>query len=262
MTPGTAVDPQRPDVLVFVDLDDSVFNSARKCQPGVALEPAALLKNGDVISFTSPRQRALLQWLHLGARVIPVTARSVEGFARVLVDFPGTAVVSFGGVILDAQRRPDPRWAQRMAVELAPARAPMEAACAAAQAWIAEHRLDAWAKVVVEGGHAQYLLAKHRGADAQALAELGARVLRPWAASQPGWRVFQNDNNLTLLPPGLDKAHAVAHLMAEVRAAQGRDIVTIGIGDSLSDAGFLALCDYAMAPQGTQLGRRFLEAMG
>lgn len=257
---STAVLAHGTPVFVFVDLDDSLFNSARKCPPGVQLEPAALLKNGAVVSYTNPRQRALLHWLRQGATIVPVTARSAEGFGRVLVDFHGTAVVSFGGVILDAQRQPDPHWTQRMHVELATTREPMQQVCHAVSAWIAEHQVDAWAKVVEEGGQAQYLLAKHQSADAQALAQLAEQVLRPWAASRPGWRVFQNDNNLTLLPPGLDKAHAVAYLMAELRAAHG-DIVSVGIGDSLSDAGFLSLCDYAMAPKGTQLGQRLWECL-
>lgn len=246
-------------VFVFADLDDSLFNSARKCPPGVSLEPAALLKNGEVVSYTNPRQRALLHWLRQGATIVPVTARSAEGFARVLVDFPGMAVVSFGGVILDAQRQPVPRWAQRMQAALAVSREPMQQACASMSAWLVEHEIDAWVKVVEENGQAQYLLTKHRAADAQVLAQLAERMLRPWVATRPGWRVFQNDNNLTLLPPGLDKSYAVAYLMAELRA-QG-DIVTVGIGDSLSDAGFLSLCDYAMAPQGTQLGQRLWECL-
>ncbi len=252
---------QNVGVFVFVDLDDSLFNSARKCPSGVPLVPAALLKNGDIVSYTTPRQRALLHWLRQGATIIPVTARSAEGFARVLVDFQGLAVVSFGGVILDAQRQPDPHWARRMQVELACSLEGMRQACAASLAWIAKHPIDAWVKVVEEGAQAQYLLAKHRGSDAQQLGQLADQVLRPWAACHPGWRVFQNDNNLTLLPPGLDKAHAVSYLIAQLRAKQS-DIVTVGIGDSLSDVGFLSECDYAMAPQGTQLGRRLSESLG
>ena len=72
-------------VFVFADLDDSLFNSARKCPPGVPLEPAALLKNGEVVSYTNPRQRALLHWLRQGATIVPVTARSAEGAGG----FPG-----------------------------------------------------------------------------------------------------------------------------------------------------------------------------
>ncbi|MDO9353946.1 MAG: hypothetical protein Q7T55_09635, partial [Solirubrobacteraceae bacterium] len=69
--------PGAPPLFVFVDLDDSLFSSARKCAPGEVLQPAALLKNGATISFTNARQRALLAWLDRGATLIPVTARSV-----------------------------------------------------------------------------------------------------------------------------------------------------------------------------------------
>jgi len=250
-TDGTAA------VFVFVDLDDSLFNSLRKCQPGVDLQPAALLSNGEVISYTSPGQRALIHWLHTGAHVIPVTARSSEAYARVLVDFKGPAIVSFGGVILDANRQPDPKWHARMQSELSSVRPLLEEAREMALSHISDCGVDAWAKVVEESGQMQYLLLKHRGADGQALAEIGDTCLRPWAASRDGWRVFQNDNNLTLLPPALDKSHAVAYLMESLRADRG-DIVTVGIGDSLSDSRFLSLCDYAMAPRGTQLSRRLL----
>ena len=36
-------------VYAFVDLDDSLIASARKSRPGVSLQPAALLKNGETI---------------------------------------------------------------------------------------------------------------------------------------------------------------------------------------------------------------------
>jgi hydroxymethylpyrimidine pyrophosphatase-like HAD family hydrolase len=244
-------------VFVFVDLDDSLFNSLRKCQPGVHLQAAALLSNGEVVSYTSPAQRALIQWLHLGAHVIPVTARSMEGYARVLVDFHGPAIVSFGAIILNQQGQPDAQWQQRMALDLLAAKPLLQEACESVLQHIAQEGIDAWAKVVEELGQMQYLLLKHRSADAQALARISDFCLKPWAAHRPGWRVFQNDNNLTLLPPALDKAHAVEYLMNMLRAEHGH-IVTVGMGDSLSDSGFLSLCDYAMAPKGTQLAQRLL----
>lgn len=244
-----------PAIYAFVDLDDSLFCSARKCPPGVELQPAALLQNGETISFTSPRQRMLLGWLQQGAQMIPVTARSVQGLARVLLAFDGPAVASFGGVILDAQRRPDPLWAERMHAALAPSAPLLAQACEEVGAAIAARGMDAWTHLVYEDGLAHYLLAKHRAADVATLHDLRTHVLQPWGAMHPGWRVFQNDNNLVLLPPGLDKSHAVAHLQAQLRARHG-EILSIGIGDSLSDAAFLGLCDYAMVPHRTQLSQR------
>lgn len=250
-----------PPLFVFVDLDDTLFCSARKCPPGALLEPAALLQDGAVISYTSPGQRRLLHWLKQGATLIPVTARSLDGYARVLLKFEGPAVVSFGAVILDNAGRPDPIWADHMRATLAAAQPLLTRVGEALNAAIAARGLDAWARGVDEFGQTQYLLAKHRGADVLALDALRIEVLQPWAASRPGWRVFQNDNNLVLLPPGLDKANAVAHLMAGLRGQHG-DILSIGIGDSFSDAGFLGLCDFAMTPSRSQLAQRLFATEG
>lgn len=245
----------RPPLFVFVDLDDTLFCSARKCLPDARLEPAALLLDGSVISYTNPGQRRLLHWLRQGATLIPVTARSLAGYSRVLLPFEGPAVVSFGAVILDNARQPDPLWERHMRAALAPAQPLLTQAGEMLNAAIAARGLDVWARGVDEFGQTQYLLAKHRSADVLALNTLRTEVLQPWAAGRPGWRVFQNDNNLVLLPPSLDKALAVAHLMAGLRGEHG-EILSIGIADSFSDAGFLGLCDFAMIPTRAQLAQR------
>lgn len=48
---------------------------------------------------------------------------------------------------------------------------------------------------------------------------------------------------MTLLPEGLRKERAVAHAMARLRPG-----LTVGVGDSLSDLAFLALCDQVVMP--------------
>ncbi|MET0580908.1 MAG: hypothetical protein ABWZ08_02925 [Pseudoxanthomonas sp.] len=248
-------DARQPTVFVFSDLDDTLFSSGRKRTPGPGSQPAALLRNGDVVSYSDGRQRALLDWLMRDAHLVPVTARSVEAYRRVLLSFPGPAIVSFGGVLLDAAGQEDTEWAAHMAQVLAPAAPLLQEACALLQSAIAARGLDAWARVVQEGGLAQYVVAKHREHDANALAQLDAEVLEPWLARHPGYRSHQNANNLALLPPGLDKSAALAFLLPRLRQAHG-EIVTIGFGDSYSDAAFMALCDYGMTPGGTQLGHR------
>src|SRR5687768_4814356 len=71
--------------IAFVDLDDTLFSSLRKQPPQPSgLEPAALLRNGELISWSNPAQRALLAFLQASAEVIPVTARNVGAFRRVL----------------------------------------------------------------------------------------------------------------------------------------------------------------------------------
>jgi len=247
-------EPRRsPPVFVFSDLDDTLFCSVRKRALTSDSQPAATLKNGDIISYSSEGQRAFLDWLMRDAHVVPVTARSVEAYRRVLLSFPGPAIVSFGGVLLDPDGHEDAEWASHMAQVLAPAAPLLQDACAVLQAAIDERGLNAWARVVVEGGLAQYVVAKHRDHDVQALTQLKAEVLQQWVTQHAGYRMHQNDNNLALLAPGLDKSAALAFLLSRLRQEHG-DIVTVGFGDSYSDADFMALCDYAMAPGGTQLG--------
>jgi hydroxymethylpyrimidine pyrophosphatase-like HAD family hydrolase len=93
------------------------------------------------------------------------------------------------------------------------------------------------------------------------LAPIEAEVVRPWIeGGNPDYVVHRNGNNLAILPKALDKANAVAHVTALLRAEHG-DIVTFGMGDSRSDARFMAACDYAIVPRATQLARLTVEAL-
>ena len=64
--------------------------------------------------------------------------------------------------------------------------------------------------------------------------------------------MHRNGNNAAFLPPFLGKEHAVAYLLPELRRRHP-DAPVIGIGDSLTDAPFMQLCDFAMMPAGSQL---------
>jgi hypothetical protein len=68
--------------LVFVDLDDTLFQTARKMPEGVARAVATLDVNGQPNGFMTPVQQALVDWLLGSADVVPVTARSVEAYSR------------------------------------------------------------------------------------------------------------------------------------------------------------------------------------
>ncbi len=59
------------------------------------------------------------------------------------------------------------------------------------------------------------------------------------------------------MPPFLGKAHAVARLLPRLRQAHPEAPI-LGFGDSLTDAPFMALCDYAVTPTGSQLAARLL----
>ncbi len=235
--------------IALVDLDDTLFQTLGKCPPDVpaeALAPMGYARDGAPLSYATPRQLSFLSWLSESTLLVPVTARSRDALERVRIDWT-RAICAHGGLILDSAGEPDERWQSRIAGQ---AKAHAEALATlerevAAQARGAALRI----RILEENGLPLYLLVKHDHGDALALAEVIERVAPKVPA---GWTIHRNGNNAAFLPPFLGKQHAVTYLMSELRG-QYPDAPIIGIGDSLTDAPFMALCDFAMMPTRSQL---------
>ena len=242
--------------FALVDLDDTLFQTLRKCPDHIAradLQPVAFDREGAPLGFATPCQQAFLEWLTATAVVVPVTARSKEALGRVCLPFT-VAVCAHGGVVLGAEGRVEPRWAAHVVREAAPYADELEKISQALQASAQADGTALNVRVLSENGCRLYVLAKHPKADDAAL----HRVARTVGATLPSnWTLHLNSNNAAFLPPFLGKRQAVASLLPELRAREPRAPV-IGVGDSLTDAGFMALCDYAMTPPGSQLGAAML----
>ena len=98
-----------PRIVIFLDLDDTILQTASKCPPGEAVMPAAVDRTGRALSFmTRAQQRLLTFWLEQGT-VIPVTGRTDDALARVNIAFASWRITHHGAVI----RQPDgllPAW--------------------------------------------------------------------------------------------------------------------------------------------------------
>jgi hydroxymethylpyrimidine pyrophosphatase-like HAD family hydrolase len=239
-----------PPVLVFGDLDDTLFQTRAKCPPGCELVPVAYDRAGQPLSFATEKQRRLFAWLTRDAEFVPVTGRNSAAVARVRLPFDRWAITSFGGVILTPGGRPDPAWAARMADESRAHHAALGELRAHVLALAAREGVDVRASEVCDHSLPLYLSVKHNAGDHAALAGLAERIAG--GGYPAGWRMHLNGNNLACLPPYLAKERAVAYFL-ETLAAPGT--LTFGFGDSHSDAPYIALCDYALTPTGSQLGR-------
>ena len=254
--------------FLFADLDDTLFQSLEKSQSlagpagAGALEAAAFLKDGSAISYTTPGQRAFLAFAQEGMTMIPTTARNLNAFERVGIDFHSYAVLDYGGVILLPGGAIDQPWLDGM-------RGAMQAALPGLQALAGV--IDAWAEGTGYGGRARliedfatpfYLVIKDPHKIGANLEQIEREVVQPWrdGAGKGEYFIHRNGNNLAILPNALNKSHAVAHVTARLRAEHG-DILTFGMGDSRSDARFMAACDYAIVPRRTQLAGLTLEAL-
>ena len=235
--------------IALVDLDDTLFQTLGKCPPDVpaeALAPIGYGRDGAPLSYATPRQLSFLSWLSDSTLLVPVTARGRDALDRVRIARAG-AICAHGGVILDEAGAVDARWRSRMAGE---SQAHVGSLALLAERVAAEARgAPLRVRVLEEEGVPLYVLVKHAAGDAEALAAAIERIVPEVPA---GWTVHRNGNNAALLPPFLGKQHAVAFLMPELRRRYP-DAPVIGIGDSLTDAPFMALCDYAMMPSRSQL---------
>jgi hypothetical protein len=246
--------------VVLIDLDDTLFQTLRKRPADVpehALTPAAVDRNGAPLSFSTPRQGKFLQWLSQKAVVVPVTARSREALRRVRINH-SMAICAHGGVLLGEDGCLDPKWAAEMAAAAEPVRTTLQKLAEHARIAASEEGSALEPRILTEDGIALYLVLKHPEADEAALSRVSAEVERRTPA---GWTVHRNGNNAAFLPPHLGKQHAVARLLPRLRERYPSAPV-IGVGDSTTDAPFMALCDWAMTPRESQLWTQHYGAAG
>lgn len=238
--------------IALVDLDDTLFQTRRKCPPDVPegdLVPMAFDREGNPASFATPRQLAWIEWLRRGTLLVPVTGRSVDALARVDLAFD-LGVAAHGGVVLREGQRPCPDWQARIAAAAQAERAGLAAIAERFAALANAQNADVRVRILQEAGTPLYVVAKHN--DPAREAELHALAADMADTVPPGWTRHINGNNVAYLPPHLGKRQAVEHVLGELRRLHP-DLPVIGLGDSLTDAPFLALCDFAMIPGQSQL---------
>ncbi|GGK19905.1 hypothetical protein [Salinarimonas ramus] len=240
--------------IVFVDLDDTLFQTLRKCPPD---EPQAHLTLGaqatnGAHSMMTRRQKAFVDWIVATAETIPVTARSRESYGRVAIPFASHAILSNGAVILDADGTVDPTWAEIMAADLGAYEETLDALLALGRAAAENTALDVRSWIVVEDGLSTYAVFKQNDGEGERLGEVVDALTTGFDLA--GWTVHRNGNNLGLLPPVLSKRRAVEFLLGRLRAVE-ETRPALGFGDSLTDLPFLAACDFLGLPAGSQLAR-------
>lgn len=244
--------------LVFLDLDDSLFQTLRKCPADLALHPAAYAADGSAQSFMTPRQSALWRLLVENGTVIPTTARDLAAFRRVDLPFASWSILNHGGVILEPDGTVHRPWWQRIAPLCANSRVELADLQAAFESHVGPAGLQVFGRIVEDFDLPLFWVGKYRDGRDDHLDELEHGFATSWVAERgKDFYIHRNGNNLAVLPRWLGKEYAVRYLIDHIRG-DGDPPLTLGLGDSLADAGFLAECDYALIPQGTQLAHHAL----
>ncbi len=248
--------------FLFVDLDDTLFQTAGKCADQEDLQPAAYLKDGSVCSFSTRRQRAFFELMDREMTVIPATARNRDALGRVGLTFSSYAIIDYGGIVLAPDGAPDGEWLDIMRADMAMVLDGLMDGLDVIDRYSAAAGWSARARLIEDFATPFYVVVKDPDKRAERLARIECEALTNWVASEIGrnFYIHRNGNNLAILPKTLNKARAVNHLRQRLQAQHG-EIMTLGMGDSRSDARFMAACDYAIVPSGTQLSALTLAAL-
>ncbi|MCX7257275.1 MAG: hypothetical protein NTZ64_11195 [Polaromonas sp.] len=248
--------------FLFVDLDDTLFQTPGKCADEKDLQPAAYLKDGSACSFSTPRQRAFFALMNQEMTLIPATARNRDALSRVDLPFSSHAIIDYGGVLLTPDGTPDGDWLDLMRADMALALDGLKEAITVIDDYSASVGLKGRARLIEDFATPFYIVVKDPDKQAERLALIEREALTDWIASATGQNFYlhRNGNNLAVLPKSLNKARAVHYLRQQLQAEHG-DIMTLGMGDSQSDARFMAACDYAIVPSGTQLAALTVGAL-
>ncbi|MCX7100817.1 MAG: hydrolase [Methylobacter sp.] len=239
---------------IFLDLDDTLFQTLRKCVPGVNdhnLEVRAYLPDGTANSFATHKQQWLWHWLAKGFKIVPVTARDVHAFERVNLPFQEEVVLNHGAVILDKQRVVDKVWMEQIMQELPIYHDKLLELWAEVELY-AKRNSGFKPRLVNDFDITWYGVIKHSDGTEAVLKTLMDEVIIEHPHIIDGslyWHL--NGNNLALLPKIINKESAVSYLLDGYK--QHSEVLTFGAGDSKTDAPFMALCDYALIPKNTQL---------
>ncbi len=237
---------------IFLDLDDTLFQTLRKCAPGADLQVRAFLPDGTANSFATQKQQWLWHWLSKGFKIVPVTARDVHAFERVNLPFEEEVVLNHGAVILDKQRKVDEVWMERIMQTLPEYHEKLLEVWAEVELY-AKRQGGFKTRLVNDFGITWYGVIKHRDGTEAILKTLLDEIIIAHPHVADGslyWHL--NGNNLALLPKIINKESAVGYLLEGYRT-QHPELLTFGAGDSKTDAPFMALCDYALIPKNTQL---------
>ncbi|MDP3842791.1 MAG: HAD family hydrolase [Oxalobacteraceae bacterium] len=247
--------------FLFVDLDDTLFQTPGKCAAEEDLRAAAYLKDGAACSYTTARQRALFEMMQREMTLIPATARNRDALSRVDLPFSSYSIIDYGGVVLEPGGAVDAVWLDTMRVDMARALDGLQQAMQIIDQYSASAGLKGRARLIEDCATPFYIVLKDPEKISERLEQVEREAVAPWiAAAGKDFFIHRNGNNLAVLPKSLNKARAVEYLRQRLVAEHG-EIMTLGMGDSKSDARFMAACDYAIVPSGTQLAALTLAAL-
>ncbi len=243
------------ELFVFLDLDDTIFQTKRKCPENKPIFPAAFAQDGSVMSFFTAKQASFFNILNHKTRLIPTTARSHSAFLLAHIKGYDYAIINHGGIILNADGSVHQVWFDYIKNALEPVVPQLQELQQLVEQEAIKRKIGFKIRLISDLDLTFYLLVKHEDKNHAALKTLLSEVIEPYLTRhQLDFYCHLNDNNLAVLPRFLNKAPAVSFLQKELDK-QYDEYISVGMGDSVTDIAYMQLCDYFMTPKNSQIVR-------
>lgn len=235
--------------IVFTDLDDTLFQTARKMsfRPEIKVSHA---ENGSH-SFMMESQQVMFEWLNKTTCLIPVTARSTSALARCSLSFKSYQVASNGATILKPGGDVDLNWKARTDMISDKYKAELhDLNNMVHHSFNASGKFRHW--IVRENEKPIYFCVKSNG-DSSWLDDIEQSMKDD---KYSGLLMHRNGNNLSMTPKLISKKVAVDYLKD---ALPSSGVPIWGMGDSMTDLPFMESCQMMVIPTGSQVHNHLQE---
>lgn len=242
--------------VVFTDLDDTVFVNQRKLpEEYVGRFVPVVEDTDDRVSGMTAKQESFFRWIARSAEVVPITARSLEAFNRIDLDFgDGWKIAGNGSVVVAPGGGVDEEWKDLISADLADYQEDMQKTLEWALSLTAQYGVDVTVKRYREHGHEHCVLLSHDGDRAHMLDPVAKRM----SLSDERFHVHLNGGVLAFTARPVSKRRAAEYVMTKIEGIDERAV--LGFGDSLSDLGFMSVCDFMGVPSGSQISTKLAAA--
>lgn len=236
-------------LVIITDIDDTLMQSERKTPNPHLAHVGSTCIEGKPTSFMTAKQKRLNDLLLGNAEVvIPVTARSAEKLDRVAIPFKHERIVDFGGTVLRDDGSVDQEWLAMLLALEAGGNAPR-----VLEQLVSETRGHMELRNVhVCKPHGLYCYASFRfvkGSSGDFLYKRLNQVLQQ-LSELDNFYFHRTEAEVAIIPRYVSKGSATQYVLS--RYGYAKDL-TVGMGDALTDIGFMNLSDYLLMPRRSQL---------
>ena len=231
------------NILLFIDLDDTLFQTHRKNPDGAI--PATYSAESGKGSYMTKAQYLFFELFKSSekVKVIPTTARDFRQYNNTLLSTDpriNTAILYFAGAIFE-DRTEEKYWQQH--IQQAYRKLELQIS---QMLGLVKNILGGRPLFSLYNVDNYYITIKAKEDCPLKTREEIFTQLKTLKTSE--YFVHQNDRALSLVPNFLDKRYGVEYLIDKYKPE-----LTLGVGDSFTDWGFMQQCDFRIIPKNTQI---------